>query len=135
MTGQNNRGRKGIQKNTFALIKGSLGDLTVAEVSKHYGISETTIRRIKNSKTYAEYKGYLAASNGNKQFNENEFEKKLDAIKSKPAHDSLHHYQNNPEYVVDEPPTWIIVAGAVVLIAIVGVAIYGVVSLVTFIVR
>ena len=135
MTGQNNRGRKGIQKNTFALVKAALRAEPVAKVSKDFNLSETTVRRIKKNKTYAEYKGYLAASNGNKQFNENEFEKKLDAIKSKPAHDSLHHYQNNPEYVVEEPPTWIIVAGAVVLIAIVGVAIYGVVSLVTFIVR
>lgn len=118
MTRQNNRGRK-ISRETFSQIKAGLKVDSVAVIAKEFGIGETTVRRIKKSRSYSEYKGYIAASNGSKQFNEDEFQEKLDKITAKPRHESYHHYVDQPQPVEDDLDKW----GVVFIIGTIVVAI------------
>lgn len=117
--------RSNLNGASFGEAKVLLQDLSVAEVSKEMGLSETTVRRIKRSDTFTEYRGYIAASNGNKQFNENEFEKNLNAIEKDKDSYNLHFEDSTifePIIRKDDTPSSfgvILIVGIVLVVGIV----------------
>lgn len=122
-----NRGKKILGREDFKDIKLALETSSVATTALAFGYSETTIRRVKRSHTFSEYKGYIAASNGSNVFNENEFQRELEEIKSAPSDHYLASYVNDyPVESSESRPRWavvILILGALIAIGLLAVVV------------
>lgn len=125
MTSKKASPRVRIDFNTFLLIKRELRHSSIKELAEKYGFGETTIRRVKRSVSLREYRAMVAASNGNSQFNENELERELNAVRETPSHDSLHHYQNQPSALDNTNETRkVAVVGIIVVLSIAALVVF-----------